>query len=327
MANWIRVLKVIFTEHLGNNKGREIVFGDNFPKPDLNIECDVYKYASSLKDYATIKITNMTYNEVIKMTANKLFDVKIICGYREQEEITIFDGAVARINNSFESDRSNTMIIFCTSKFIARYCQSQLNFTLNSGINVYSAIKFMCSRAGMKEEDMMISPQLQKQVLSQSISNSNQNIASFLSAVCKNNSSYIVETDAANGACFSIFDAAKSNYRVIRIKDSQLLSYPTLSSDGLDLTTFASFNFKCGDTIQVNNALINLEETTNLSSLSKQSGMYIDTSAKIDSQGDSYGSYMVLECIYKLQNRGPNFSCRLKAKARSLISNYVGGVK
>lgn len=325
--NWIRTLKVIFTEHLEGKKGREIVYGDKYPNPDLEIEVIINKYAATMKDTAVITITNMTYDSVINITRNKIFDVKVVCGYRNGGEFIVFDGAVSKINNTFlNGDRSNKMIILCTSKFIARYCQNTLNFTLTSGLNVYSAIKFMCGRAGISEMNTNVSTQLKKQFLNEVNSVSNQSISSFIDALTKNNPTYIVNTDNQNGAVFSIFDAAKSNSRVIKIKNSQLLVYPTLSSSGLRLSVLPTFNFKCGDTIMVNNALINLEAIDSLDNLSQQSGIYLDTSAKIDEiTGDSYGAYMVLELEYRLSNRSAEFSCNIIAKARSLISNYVGG--
>ena len=325
MDNWIRVLKVIFTENLGGGKGRQIVYGDNWPKPDLEISVTINKFAASMKDVAIINITNMPYSEVIKITKNKMYNVQVIAGYRNGNENIVFDGAVARINNTFISDRSNRMLIFCTSKFIARYCQSMLNYTLTSGMNTYSAIKFMCARAGLSIENCCVSTQLKKQIIEEAESSINQSLSSFMTTLVKNNPSYIINTDGMTGSVMSIFDAAKSNSRVVKIKDSQLLSYPQLSSDGLDVTVLPTFNFQCGDTIEVNNALINLEKVQTLSNISNQPGIYLDTSGKLDTvSGDSYGLYMILQISYDLHNRGNEFSCNLLAKARSLISNYVG---
>ena len=326
--NWIRVLKVIFTESLGGGRGHQIIYGDNYPKPDLTMSVEIHKYAAAMKDNAVITITNMPYSEVIRITKHKSYSVQIVAGYRNGNQNIVFDGAVARINNTFNRDRSNDMIIFCTSKMIARYSQKYLNYSLTSGMNTYSAIKFMCARSGLNINNVNISTQLKKEILDEAMSSSNQSLASFMNALVQNNPTYIINTDGINGSVMSIFDAARSNSRIIKIKDSQIVGgFPTVNSDGINLSVYPTFNFQCGDTIEVNNAIVNLEPVQTLHALAEQPGIYLDTSGKIDDEGNSYGLYMILSLKYSLNNRDSQFSCNINAKARSLISNYVGGAK
>ena len=62
MEAWKRELKVILTSTLLKKK---ITFGES-KQTNLRISITGNKYLSSLKDSFTLKITNLTYNEIIQ---------------------------------------------------------------------------------------------------------------------------------------------------------------------------------------------------------------------------------------------------------------------
>ena len=310
---WMRVLKIILKQNLGS-KARIITFGDNWPNEDLSIKVNINKYMSPVKDSCLITIQNLTYYQIVQIMTGKFYSVEVVCGYRYGNQFTVFKGGILRISNTLNDDRTNTVNILCGSDLIARYSQNSLNFNLNSGINVYSAIKFMAKMSGVKDADLNISTQFKKQVI-QDNSSSNDTLGSFLSNLGNTNSSYIMNSDASNGSTFSIFDARKSNNRVITLKDVNFIGgYPSLTSEGLQFSILPSFNFMCGDVVIVDNSLITLENITSQSQISEQPGMYLDKN----------GAYMILEIKYTLQNRGSGFTCTIYSRARSLISNYIG---
>ena len=150
MKAWMRVLRVTLTSR---KLKKQMVFGNSQFTTGFDLAIDVsgYKYLSSLKDNCTVKLTNLTYNEVMQIIVGEFYDVKIEAGYRDSSVQTIFDGGVLYISNAREDATTNTVIILCASKLVARYSQSRINLTLNSGINMYSAIKFGLKRAGISE--------------------------------------------------------------------------------------------------------------------------------------------------------------------------------
>lgn len=309
---WMRNLTVI----LSNGK-QKLVFGENYldGKVDLDIKVDGHKYMSSLKDNCSVKITNLTYYDVVRIIDGKFYDLEIKCGYKNIGSHTIFKGGILYISNSLGDRKSNTVIILGASNMVAKYGQQRLNLTLNSGINMYSAINFICKRAGIPNSN--ISTQFKKQFLNDVV-NANSTIGSWLDSLTSSNSNIIVNSDNTTSGEFLIYDSSKSNARVITLTDKNIVlsgGYPQLTSDGLRLTILPTFGFMCGDVIKIDNSLIDISSTSNsLQNISK--GYYLDEE----------GLYTIFEIDYSLSNRDSNFSYELTCRSRSLISNITGGL-
>lgn len=314
MEAWKRVLRIELTSRKFKKK---FIFGNtDSNKDELNISCDCYKYMSSLKDVATVKISNLTYSEITQLVMGEFYDIEIYCGYQNGNINKIFKGGVLYISNKLNADKTNTVIILCASQLVARYGQSRINLTLNSGINLYSAINFICRRAGMTNSN--VSTQFKKEFLN-NIMSVNDTAGTWLDKLCKNNKSFITNSDSIIEQNFSIFDAAKSNSRVVTLKNDNILltgGYPRLTSEGLTLTLLPTFNFMCGDTIKIDNSIIDIS-VSNKSEISKNYGAYFSEK----------GQYMIYEMHYILQNRGSTFTLELNCKNRDKISSYVGGTK
>lgn len=313
MKAWMRVLSVTFTSKKFKNK---LIFGENYleGKEDLNINVTINKYMSSLKDSATIKISNLTYNEIVRLISGEYYDVEIKAGYRSTKQIqTIFKGGVLYISNSLDNRKSNTAIILCASDLVAKYGQSRINLSLNSGINIYSALKFICKRAGIN--DANISTQLKKTFI-QEVMNANDTVGFWINKLAENNNKYIVNSDSILGNTTSIFNSSKSSGRILKLKDSfiQLIGgQPQLDKDGLTLTLTPSFALMCGDTIQIDNSLIDIHINSK-QEIQNNPGYYLDKE----------GMYMIYNITYNLQNRGSSFSMTLQCKSRNLVSNLIG---
>lgn len=309
---WIRRLKVTLTSIKFK---KQIVFGENHLRneDDLYIEVNGYKYLSTLKDECVVKIKNLTLSEVVQIIDGQFYDIKVEAGYKSTGLNTIFDGGVLYISNEVDDRKSNTIIILCASKLIAKYGQNRLNLTMNSGINMYAAINFICKRAGIPKTN--VSTQLKKQML-QNVTNVDNNVASFLDKLCSENASYIANSDANNNDVLTIFDSKNANYRVITLKaDNMILqSYPRLTTEGVNIVVMPTFNFMCGDVIKIDNSLIQMPVQSK-EELSKNYGYYLDDE----------GFYMIFQMQYHLQNKGHNFNLQLNCKARNLVSNFLGG--
>ena len=312
---WMRVLNVIFTSR---KLKKSFSFGSNYlnRKDDLGISCKISKYMSALKDTATITISNLTYNEITQLVMGEFYDVEIWAGYQKGNVNKVFSGGVLYISNQLNSDKTHKAIILCASQLVARFGQSRLNLSLNSGINMYSAIEFICRRAGIRDSN--VSTQFKKQFLKEVLT-VNDSPASWIDRICQSNKSYITNSDSILEHTFSIFDANLSNGRIIKLKNSDILltgGYPRLTSQGLNLSLLPTFNFICGDTIEIDNSIIDISITTN-NEVTENKAAYFN----------QLGLYMIMEMEYNLNNRSQTFDLKLKCKNRDFVSNYVGGKK
>lgn len=300
--------------HLTSSKQkRKFVFGGH-DTTNLNIRVRGYKYMSTLKDSCTIEIDNLTYAEVIAIISGEYYDVDIKCGYKDSGLKSIFVGGILYISNYQNSDRSNTIIILCASNLVAKYGQSRLNLSLNSGINMFSAINFVCKRAGIRNTN--ISSQFKKKFL-QEVMTCDDTVANWLHKLTDAEQSYITNSDSITNSTMSIFDANNSVQRIIRLKNDYInLSggYPQLDQNGLRFAVLPTLSLMCGDIVILDNSLINLP-VRNKEQAMKNYGYYLDDG----------GQYMILEQEFSLQNRGSDFSVNLLCKSRSLISNFTGG--
>ena len=158
MKLWMRELTVIFS-----NGKKKIIYGDNNKenRPDLSLDIKINKYLGSVKDNATIRISNLTYYEIVTLIEGKFTDVEIKAGYKEIGSHTVFKGGVIYISNSLGDRKTNTAIILCASNLVAKYQQKNLNLSIHSGVNIYSAIKTICKHAGIRNTN--ISTQFKKE--------------------------------------------------------------------------------------------------------------------------------------------------------------------
>lgn len=314
MQPFKRRIKIVLTSR---ELKKKISFGDEFieGKDSLNISVNAFKYMSPLKDTCTIKISNLTPSEVTQIIYGKFFDVEVFCGYENTGINKIFDGGIYHISNQFNDLKTKTVILFCTSKLVATFAQKRLNLTINSGTNMYYMIKYLGKKAGMSGTNEFVSTQLKK-IIVDSSKPINNSFPEWLNKECEKNQNLIVNSDNIDSSSFSVYDASKSNQRIIPLtKDNMQLTggYPTLTSEGLDLTVFPIFNFKCGDVIKIDNSLLDIHAT----SMSEANKMY---AAYFNNQGE----YMIFTMQYVLQNRGSSFSLQIKCKNRGLISQYMG---
>lgn len=324
----MRVLRVTLTTKAAgeNGKARQIVFGDNeassvqlqgiksqFNSADLAISVSGNKYMSTLKDACTIKISNLTYVQIIQIISGEYFNVKVEAGYRTSSVTTLFEGGVMYISNLREAVETNTVTILCASYLVARYGQKRINLSFNSGINLYSAINFVCKVGSVPNPN--ISTQFKKE-FAEEIMNANQSAASWIEELTQKNGSYISSSDCIGNSFMTLFNSSKSNARVIKLNEDNLIltnGFPRMTTEGLTFSMMPTFAFQCGDTIVMDNSLIQINVQSQKDTLKNWGGLL-----------DENGQYMIYEIHYELQNRGNNFYLEINAKTRSKISAYLG---
>ena len=312
---WLRVLQVTLKSQ---KLGRQMTFGslNQTTGWEPSIEVKGYKYVGFMKDNCTITINNMDYSKIVELMSGEYFDVQVDCGYVDGSIFTIFRGSVLYISNNVDDRETNVVTILCGSELLGRFSKNRLKLNFNSGINLYSAIQFMCKLQGIKQTN--ISTQLKKQFV-QEIMNVNDNASGFLESLMEMGTSFVGNSDASLGSTFSFFDASKTSGRIIRI-NNQLVDitngHPHLNEDGLTLTVSPTQLYLCTDIIQIDNSIIQLEEVTSTDQLSRMYGIYLDKD----------GQYMIHQIQYSLANRGSAFSLNLNCKSRALVSKLnLGG--
>lgn len=312
---WMRVLRITLTTKSPgqNGKNKQLVFEENESGVGLAISVNGNKFMSTLKDNCTVKISNLTYVEIVQIITGQFYNIKIECGYKSSGVQTIFEGGVMYISNLRESVDTNTVTILCASHLVASYGQRRINLSFNSGINMYSAINFVCKVGGVPNPN--ISTQFKKQFLEGIENAHNQTAAEWVNDQTAKNGSYISSSDCIGNSFMTLFDANKSNARVIKLnKDTLLLTngFPRMTADGLVFSVMPTFAFQCGDTIVMDNSLIQINVTSQSEATKNLGGLL-----------DENGQYMIYEMHYQLENRGQNFFLEIYAKTRSRISAYL----
>lgn len=311
MDSWMRVLEVRLRSKYGR---QELIFGDKWKKGkvDLNIQVSGHKYMSSLKDSCTVKISNLTYNEIVQIIDGKFYDVEIIAGYRNGNQTTFFKGGVLYISNSLDDTKTNTVYILCASELVAKYGQSRINLTLNSGINLYSAISYLLRLSGIRNSN--ISQEFKRKMLIDSTVIENTS-AEWLNKLVESHQTYIVNSDSSTGGSVTLFDISKSYSRLIYLKKENITligGYPQLTNDGLRMTVLPQISFKCGDTIKIDNSLISIA-TKSQTEVEQNYGYYLDKD----------GLYTIYEIDFNLTNRNSDFSVNILARSKNLMSNVT----
>lgn len=306
---WMRDLQVILSSSSLKNS---VSFGKEWQKgkEDIAIDIDGTKYMSSMKDSFTVRLSNLSYAEVVRLIMGQYYDIEIKAGYRSRGAETIFKGAVIYMSYEKQSATDNTLIILAGSKLVAKYGQSRMNLSLKSGINMQAALKFICKRAGIQNSN--VDKSLKERVIRTAFSSQstiNETIDVFASS-----NSFIINSDSSYGNDITVINPYKSNSRVIELNSDKIVlvnGYPKLNSDGLSMTLLPTFNFMPIDTIVIDNSIIDIstESTSNLNN-----SMFLDAD----------GKYMITQLSYKLQNREESFYVNLIAKSRSLFSKASG---
>lgn len=308
---WIRDLQVKLTS---TSLHKTMVFGSNHleGRQDLDITVQGSKYMSFVKDQFIIRIKNLTYAELIQLVNGKYYNIEILAGYKSNGAQSIFKGSVIYMSYQQDDPTTNTIIILAGSKFVAQYGQSRMNMSLNSGINMYSAIKFLCKRAGIR--DANVDEDLKYRTL-QEVMNAQDSICNSLQDFANQNS-FIGNTEGTDNNVVTILDPAKANNRVIKLDKSNLVlvgGYPKLNSDGLTLSTLPIFNFMPLDVIQLDASLIDLSvDSYQPSDFNKT--IFLDKDNK----------YLILQIDYDLSNRSKSYRLTITAKARSLFLRNGG---
>lgn len=311
---WIRDLRVILTSKNKNEKKMlAMTFGNQWEKgkEDVHIHVSGQKFLSALQDSFTVEIDNLTYNEIIFLTANQYFKIEIQAGYRNRGTPTIFKGEVMYISMELTSNKTHKAIILCASRLIALFGQSRMNLTLSSGINMYSALDFIRRRAGVGGNASLIDESLKNRIIQETTS-VNSTLQSWLKTFTDKNN-MVVNTDSSEGVDLTLFNPYKRNPRMINLTGKHATftgGYPKVRSDGIQFSIMPTFNFLPGDVIKIDNSIIDISATSSDDFLK---AIWLNQD----------GKYMIYQLSYELDNRSNAYTITVYAKNRDIYTNVI----
>ena len=299
---WRRDLEIILTSE---KLHKSLSFGTNWKKGenDFTISVRGTKYLSTLKDNFTIDIENLTYSEVVQLIDGEYYDVEIKAGYKDIGAQTIFKGGVQYISNILGDRKSNTVKIFCANRLVAKFGQSKINLTLNSGINMYGALNTINRRCGMG--NVKISDDLKNRIIKDTTT-IQTNFANFLDNFTKNNNLVINGDSSLLNTEYNLW-SPRSQEKIIELRNDTFVltgGYPTFNSEGAHLMLIPTYNFMPGDIIKLDNSILDLGISSS-SEISSNAAYYLDNE----------GKYYITQIDYDLNNRDNNFQLSILAKS------------
>lgn len=293
-----------------------IVSNNKYKKFEYDIKISGVKKMSSLADNGVIEIKNVENDLIAMIMAKKLYDIEIIVGYKDQGDVTLCKGAVAYISNTLNERKTTVTKIYYSSQYVAAFSQKRMNFTFNSNTNIYDMIKTIVGENNCKLSDKL------KEIVIEEVSNSNgETITVIDNIINEKGADLIIQTDSIEGNIITIDNVDQSKKIAI---DSNTVNFingnPTISSDGLNMDLFVSFNLMPG-------MILNLDDTLK-SKIDLSSGMGSLSSVQ-DTFNSNYldpsGDYLVEEINYTFENRGDSFKYSIKAISLNVYKRMLEG--
>lgn len=307
---WIRNIKVV----LSNEKGQSYIFksGD----PELNIDIQGTKNLALNKDKGIVTITNLPYTFLVKLINEQFYNIEIFAGYgRETEPERYFKGEVSYISQKIHSNHDVDTYINFASKYIAKFSQTRMNLTLNSGINIYAAVNYICQSAGINPDYVNVSESLRDSYLPYNIDLYDQPGNLIEQIVQYAGNDFSISTDSSSDSSFYIDCTRLGDKRRIYIDRNSVViakGNPTISSAGLKATLLPMINLMPGDIIHFPNDMVD----ASIASADV-------TNTRTTEFFDPYGWYMVRQIDYHFQNRGATFELNITAIAETKLKESI----
>lgn len=317
---WTRLLYLVFKN---DDTGEELVIGktiDDSKKPRIDISGT--KYMSSLKDTFAIKVYNMTYVEMYTIQKRQLWHIEIYCGYLNGQNYfsftapKIYDAYLLNMVNSKEDYKENVVTFITASKLVAKAQQFRLQVSYQSGVNLYAMIKNIGERVGMT--NISVSESF-KDTFASDVASCDSSASSYLEKISETTNDCFMSTDSTSDSELSVFDLSEEsrNRTAILIDPSKgmLIDTPEINSSGLTFSSLPVVNYLIGDTIKIDNSLINVAngEDSYSGSTKVPNAVYMN--------GD--GMYYIWQIDYKLTNADGDFKLTLTCKNKEMFENLT----
>lgn len=320
MKTWIRILYVTFSKW---DSSETTVYGKTFDdskKPQIEITGT--KYLSAIKDTFTIKIYNMSYDEILKIQLEKKFHVCIYAGYVGDQAYNnfvgekIFDGGLINVTSNKSNFKDQITSFVCASRTIARQQEYRLNITLCSGMNMYSAINYICDLSGIKR--VSISDEYKYRFLKE-IQSSSNSVTSYVDYLSQANNDQLVISDSSTGSELSFSTSNSSQeYTILDPSKGMVINgQPEITSSGVTWESLPIKNYTCGSLIKIDPSYLNVSsgQDNKDSVISGAPNTYYISSS---------GLYYITQLDYTLSNTSGSFQIKITAKAKDLYETVTG---
>lgn len=320
MKTWMRILYVTFSKW---DSSETMVYGKTFDdskKPQIEITGT--KYLSTIKDNFTIKIYNMSYDEILKIQLEKKFHVCIYAGYIGDQSYNnfvgekIFDGGLINITSNKSNFKDQITSFVCASRTIAQQQEYRLNVTLCSGMNMYSAINYICDISGIKR--VSISDEYRYRFLKE-IQSSSNSVTSYVDYLSQTNNDQLVISDSSTGSELSFSTSNSSQeYTVLNPSAGMVINgQPEITSSGVTWESLPIRNYTCGSLIKIDPSYLNV-------SSGQDSEDSVISGAPNTYYISSSGLYYISQLDYTLSNTSGSFQIKITAKAKDLYDTVTG---
>ena len=260
------------------------------------------------------------------LIAGEFYHIEIWAGYKSLGSLQcFFKGYVSYISDKIAERRDHECYILFASRMVAQYSQKRMNFSLNSGINLYAAYRYICMKQGIGTTTL---PESLKNYFLQEVETQYDSPASLIESLTANQNNLYIDTDSSSDGAgvFNVHDI--SNARVFKIDPSNIIfakGNPTINKDGLSISLMPTVAYHPGDIIMIPNYYIDASIPDAEAVKSTFTTQYIDYgNTNKENIGSSYGNYMIIECEYLFQNRGPSFEINIKARGLNIIKQITG---
>lgn len=311
-----RILKVEFYSSVS---GEKIEYSTADETRSLVMEVNGSKHLSLLRDEFIIDIYNLNYHEVIRLIKHNFDRVEISAGYESGAVSKIFKGKIFYISMGRDSRETSIAHIICISEMAGIY-NHKLNLSINSGINIFSAINYMVKKSGIR--DVNLSEALKRKYIEEANVYSGSP-SSIVEEIIGSQANFISQGDSSHNTSINIWDIKRSDRRKIKVDMSAGMVVngpPVLTTDGISFESLPVINYMPGDILLVENRIINMAITSLQEAQSTNLGRYLATANE-----DGFGEYILYRIEYNLSNNGEEFSLKLFAKSASLLFNMLGG--
>lgn len=304
-----------------NKGGVKVVIGDN-KGDNYNIRVTGSKNLGLTLDNGVIQISNVSYETIALIMNLKLYKVTIKAGYKSSGDLfTIAKGEISYIQQKIRSRHDYELYITYASELVAGWSQHRINFSVRSGVNIYDMFNYMFVQQGLPVSQIDISPAL-KNIVAENIlacsGTSASIVTEVLASYSNSTSQFVWDADSSDGKVISVTEL--KNKKIISINRDAINianGNPTVTSEGLNISLFPTYNFRPGDILQIDNRIIDTS-----SGMTTQSGIQSTFNTNFL---DPNGHYIIMRIDYIFENRGNSFLLNCQAKALNTFKGLIGG--
>lgn len=290
---------------------REMTFRGDPERLAIFVEGDKYLYGK--QDMFTVEIKNIPYDKVLEILSGAYVEILISAGYESVALNALFKGQVIQVSHVYEDRTTQKVTFFCVNNFSGLF-GSKLSISMKSGINMYAALDYLIRKGGCT--DFTIDESLKEKILQGDFS-SEGTLRTLIQELCDTVGANVSSGENDGESIISVWGSGRSGMKVYLTPENGgiINGRPTLSTNGLSLTSLPVMHLKCGDIVVIDNAWLNYDVGSSVETAIKSNvGFYANAD----------GEYVITSLHYSLStNADAAFRIGVNAVSKSLISSLT----